>query len=146
MFDKLVSEFRPYETPILVPPDAELITVVKAFVNQPALHHVCVVDAEERLLGLVNRKGLFKSVFSHHVAANSRVSKLLQLHTAETSGDIMITHIIATREEEKIDTVIPRMIEKNIREVPVLDDDGRVIGFLSLLMLMQQWLAGKEGC
>lgn len=144
MLAKLVRDLRPYETAFQVPPDAEIASIVNAFVSRPALHHVCVVDADGRLLGLVNRKRLFKSIFSHHVAPDSRVSKLLQLHTAETSGDIMITDIITTREEEEIDAVIPRMIEKNIRELPVLDDTGRLMGFLSLLMLMQKWLAERE--
>ena len=144
MSDKQVGDYRPYETAFQVPPDAEINTIVRAFVSRPSLHHVCVVDATDRLLGLINRKRLFKSIFSHHIAADSRVSQLLQLHTAETSSDIMITNIITTREEEEIDTVISLMIEKNIRELPVLDDNGRVIGFLSLLMLMQKWLAERE--
>jgi len=144
MLDKLVRDFRPYETACQVSPDAEISAIVRAFVSSPALHHVCVVDADGRLLGLVNRKRLFKSIFSHNVASDSRVSRLLQLHTAETSGDIMITDIITTGENEEIDAVISKMIEKNIRELPVLDDGGRVIGFLSLLMLMQKWLAGRE--
>ena len=144
MLDKLVRDIRPYETACQVPPDAEIATIVRAFVKAPALHHVCVVDTDGRLLGLINRKRLFKSVFSHHVAADSRVSRLLQLHTAETSGDIMITDIMTTREDEEIDAVISRMIEKNIRELPVLDENGRVIGFLSLLMLMQKWLTGRD--
>jgi len=143
MLAKLVGDLRPYETACQVTPEAELADIVGAFVGAPALHHVCVVDAEGRLLGLVNRKRLFKSIFSHNVAADSRVSKLLQLHTAETSGDIMITDLITTQEDEEVDTVISRMIEKNIRELPVLDEHGRVIGFLSLLMLMQKWLTGK---
>jgi CBS domain-containing protein len=145
MLATLVRDLRPYETACQLTPEAEIATIVRAFVRAPALHHVCVVDAEGRLLGLVNRKRLFKSVFSHNVAADSRVSRLLQLHTAETSRDIMITDIMTTREDEPLDAVISRMIEKNIRELPVLDDSGRVIGFLSLLMLMQKWLAGKEG-
>lgn len=144
MFGKPVREFRPYEAACEVSPEAEIDSIVRAFVSAPALHHVCVVDEEGHLLGLVNRKRLFKSIFSHHIAADSRVSSLLQLHTAETSCDIMITDIITTRESEQIDTVIRRMIEKNIRELPVLDDDGRVIGFLSLLMIMQNWLSCKD--
>ena len=144
MLAKLVRDLCPYETACQVPPDAEIATIVRAFVSAPSLHHVCVVDADGRLLGLVNRKRLFKSVFSHHVAADSRVSRLLQLHTAQTSGDIMITDIMTTSEEEQIDAVISRMIEKNIRELPVLDENGRVIGFLSLLMLMQKWLTGRD--
>ncbi len=144
MFNKLVREFRPYEAASEVTPDAEIDTIVGAFVRAPALHHVCVVDKDGHLLGLVNRKRLFKTIFSHHIAADSRVSSLLQLHTAETSSDIMVTDITVTVESEEIDTVIARMIGKNIRELPVLDENGRVLGFLSLLMLMQKWLSGKE--
>ena len=141
MLGKLVRDLRPYETACQVGPDAEITTIVRAFVSAPALHHVCVVDAKGLLLGLVNRKRLFKSIFSHNVAADSRVSRLLQLHTAATSGDIMVTDIITCSEDEEIDAVISRMIDKNIRELPVLDTEGRVLGFLSLLMLMQKWLS-----
>jgi len=144
MFGKFVRDFRPYETAIQVLPDAAITTIVRAFVTRPSLHHVCVVDTDGRLLGLVNRKRLFASIFSHYVAADSRVSSLLQLHTAETSGDIMFTEVMTTNEQEEIGDVISRMIAKKIREMPVLDEHGRVIGFLSLLMLMQKWLAEQE--
>ncbi|MBU0676317.1 MAG: CBS domain-containing protein [Proteobacteria bacterium] len=145
MFGKLVRDFRPYETASQVTSDAELASIVRSFVHVPSLHHVCVVDDQGRLLGLVNRKRLFKSIFSHYVAADSRVSKLLMLHLAETSGDIMFTHVITTNEDEEIATVISKMIDKNIREIPVLDENGGVIGLLSLLILMQKWLAEQEG-
>ena len=145
MFGKPVRDFRPYETALQVTDDAEIVAIVRAFVHAPGLHHLCVVNGAGRLLGLINRKRLFKSIFSHHLDVDSRVSKLLLLHTAETSGDIMITDVVTTREDEEIDAVISRMIAKNIRELPVVDEDGRVIGFLTLQMLMQKWLAGQDG-
>jgi CBS domain-containing protein len=144
MFNRPVREFRPYETACEIPPDAKIAAIVDAFVRAPDLHHVCIVDEGSRLLGLLNRKRLFKSIFSHHIAADSRISSLLQLHTAEISSDIMITDIVTTTESEEIDAVIARMIEKNIREVPVMDENGRVIGFLTLLMLMKKWLSRRE--
>jgi len=144
MFNRPVREFRPYETACEISPDAKIAAIVDAFVCAPDLHHVCIVNEEGRLLGLLNRKRLFKSIFSHHIAADSRISSLLQLHTAEISSDIMITDIVTTTESEEIDAVIARMIEKNIREVPVMDENGSVIGFLTLLMLMKKWLSRRE--
>lgn len=144
MFNRPVREFRPYETACEISPDAKIAAIVDAFVRAPDLHHVCIVNEEGRLLGLLNRKRLFKSIFSHHIAADSRISSLLQLHTAEISSDIMITDIVTTTESEEIDAVIARMIEKNIREVPVMDENGSVIGFLTLLMLMKKWLSRRE--
>ena len=144
MFDKTVKDLRPYEAATLVPEDGDVLVSARRFIDNPDLHHLCVVDEAGRLLGLINRKRLFTSIFSHQVAADSRVSKLLTLHTAETTADIMFTHILSVRENDKVEQAIRAMIKHNIKEMPALDEKGTVIGFLTILMLMREWLRGQE--
>jgi len=141
MKNRVVKDFRPYEAPAMVSEDVDLLDIVHVFINNPLLHHICVVNSEGRLHGLINRKRIFKRIFSHHVAARSRVSNLLRFLTAETSGEIMVTHVITATEEDSIDDVIRNMIEHNIREIPIMDKEGRVIGFITLLRIMQEWAA-----
>lgn len=141
MKKRIVEDFRPYEAPATVFEDVDLVDIVHVFINNPMLHHICVVNNEGRLIGLINRKRIFKSIFSHHVTARSRVSNLLRFLTAETSGEIMVTHIITATEEDNIDDVIKNMIEHNIREIPIMDKEGRVIGFITLLRIMKEWAA-----
>ena len=145
MRGKLIKDLRPYETASLVTEGAELITILREFINNPSLHHVCVVDEGGKLLGLINRKRLFKAVFSHHVAPDTMINKLLLFHDAQTSGDIMLTHILTATEDDSIDDVIRLMIEHNIRELPIIGPKGKVIGFLTVLIIMQAWLREQEG-
>jgi CBS-domain-containing membrane protein len=141
---KQVKDFRPYDPPSIVHEEADLIDLIRRFVQDPCLHHVCVVNRESRLMGLINRKRMFQNVFSHHVAAASKVTGLFTLLTAETSGQLMITHVLSTTEESDIDGVIETLIEHDIRELPVLDADGRVMGFIGIQRIMKAWLDDRE--
>lgn len=145
MHGKLIRDFRPYETASLITEKAGLIDILHEFVNNPSLHHVCVVDKEGKLLGLINRKRLFKVIFSHHVASDTMINKLLLFHDARISSDIMLTHIITAKEDDSIDDVIRLMIKHNIREIPIIDTNGEVIGFLTVLIIMRAWLGQQNG-
>ncbi len=140
MKDLKVRDLRPYETASKVDTKASMFTIVQEFIKNPSLHHLCVVDEQGKLLGLINRKRLFKSLFHHHIKTSARVSELFSFATAETSQDIMLTHVYATHEDEPLDKVIETMIEHNFREMPVLDEEGRVLGFVTLLIIMKKYL------
>jgi len=143
MFKKLVKDFRPYNKASVTDQDADLTDIVQHFADNPCVHNVCVVDTDNRLLGLINRKRLFKNIFTHHVAADSRVSSLFTYLTARTSTQLMFTHILSAAEEESIDSVITLLIEHNMHEVPILDGQQRVLGILTTMRIMQEWLAGN---
>jgi CBS-domain-containing membrane protein len=139
----VVGDFKPFESPLMVREETDLKSLVREFLYNPALHHICVVDAENRLLGLINRKRLFQRIFLHDITPDTRVSRLFRLMTAEKSSDLMITHVITCREEDSIHDVIKTLIEHNIREIPVIGKKGEVLGFITILGLIQRWLAGE---
>ncbi len=143
MKKKIVRDFRPYEAPLITTKEVDIATLVGEFVKNPSLHHVCVIDKSGRLLGLINRKKVFKHLFFHHVRPDSMVRNLLDLVTAESSTEMMLTHFVTCKEDDNIDDVIKNLIEYNIREIPVVDDEGRVLGFITILMIMKSWLSSK---
>ena len=144
MKKKLVKDFWPYEPASLVNEEADVFDIIKHFAENPCLHHVCVLNKEERLMGLINRKRMFKSVFSHYVGTESQVSHLFTLLTAQTSEQLMITHIISTTQDATIDSVAKSLIENNIREIPVIDEDHRVLGFITISMILQEWVRSQK--
>ncbi len=144
MEKKRVLDFRPYDPPSVVHEEADLMDLIRHFLQRPDLHHVCVVDRDSRLMGLVNRKLLFRNVFSHHVGAGSQVTRLFTLLTAETSGELMLLHPVSTTEEAPIDTVIETLIHRNIGEIPVVDDEGRILGFIGILRIMKEWVEEEK--
>ncbi len=142
MKDTKIRELRPYETALKVKENAVIKDLVEEFMKNPSLHHICVVDEDERLLGLINRKRVFKAIFLHHISPDARLSKLIGYITAETSSDLMLTHIITSSEDEDVNDLIKKIIENRIRELPIVDDQNHVLGFITIPMLLKKWLEG----
>ncbi len=95
------------------------------------MHHICIVDEDGKLQGMINRKRIFQTVFSHHVSADSRVTHLYNLLTAEKAGELMIADVITVTENDDINAAIRKMIEHDLFEIPVVDKDKHVLGFLT---------------
>lgn len=75
----------------------------------------------DRLVGMVtDRDIVLRSV------AQDRNARTTQLK------DVMSTDVQSTREDESIDKVLQQMSRAQIRRVPVLDGDKRLVGILSL--------------
>ncbi len=51
---------------------------------------------------------------------------------AVTAGEVMTTTIFSCRQEDTVTTALDLMGARNLRRLPVLDADGRVIGLITL--------------
>jgi CBS domain-containing protein len=49
-----------------------------------------------------------------------------------TIREIMTEHPITVTEDETIEVCMSKMTDKRIRHLPVVDDDGRLIGLISI--------------
>ena len=134
---KKVKEFKPYDTPLIVRPEMIIEDMLKLFLKHPNKHHLCVVDENDKLIGLISRKRIFRAVFSHHVAADSRLHELYALLTCETASDLLLRNIITISEEDGIDKAISLMIKENLFELPIISSQGKVLGFLTSEMLLE---------
>ena len=139
-----VKDFKPYESAVQVKPEKLIKEMVQQLVEHPPLHHICVVEENGELQGMINRKKFFQAVFSHHVSADSRVTRLYNLLTAEKAGELMISNIITIMEDEDIDSVIKKMIEHDLFEIPVVDKYKHVLGLLTSGKILKK-LAKAQG-
>jgi len=77
-------------------------------------------DQHKLLIGIVTDRDLaIKVVAESRDPNNTRVS------------DVMTSTIIACRESDEVSTAIRAMEEHQIRRIPVLDDEGRIVGIIS---------------
>ncbi len=81
---------------------------------------VLVVDEEEKLVGIVTERDILYAVVKGKVGRGLPV------------WDIMTDNPITARPDEPLIEAIERMREANIRHLPVVDEEGRPVGVLSL--------------
>jgi CBS domain-containing protein len=60
--------------------------------------------------------------------------------TAETAKDIMQKNPVVTSEEEKAEAAVKTMIWTNVKEIPVLDNEKRVVADLTVVDLLKSLL------
>jgi CBS domain-containing protein len=78
-----------------------------------------VVDAKGKILGVVTEFDLLRAIHE---------GKDLQTVKAE---EIMSKQVVCAQEEEDIDAVIAKMTEQNIIRLPVVRDDGKLVGVIA---------------
>jgi CBS domain-containing protein len=78
-----------------------------------------VVDAKSKVIGVVTEFDLLQAIHE---------GKDLQTTKAE---EIMSKPVVCAQEDEEIDGVIAKMTEKNVIRLPVVGEDGRLVGVIA---------------
>ncbi len=109
--------------------------------DQRQVRGIYVVDAEGRLLGTLSLGVLIRHLTTARHKPLFHVRSLLTRLTSANVIDLMEKNVVCARKEEDLGRVIDRMLHGNIKEVPVVDEEKRIIAVLSLLDLWR--LQGK---
>jgi CBS domain-containing protein len=121
--------------------DCTLEEIADRIKDQRQVRGIYVVDAEERLLGALSLGVLIRHLTTARHKPLFHVRSLLTSLTSVNVIDLMEKNVVYARKDEDLDRVLDRMIHSNIKEIPVVDEEKRIIAVLSLLDLWR--LAGK---
>jgi CBS domain-containing protein len=93
-----------------------------------------VVDTKGTVLGVVSELDLLKMIADR---------KDLRLMTVE---EIMIKPAVCALDDEEVESVIAKMVKYNIRRLPVVQEDGKLVGIVSRTDILWGWQmqSGKE--
>lgn len=127
-------------TPITVEPTATVKDIAHILL-QHDIRCVPVVDIGDALIGVVSEADLvcregYPTVRSHHLAAfiDEAVAERRHHWTARaeglTAGEIMTTDLITCAPAEPVAVVVRRMLQHNVRTLPVIEG-GQLVGVLS---------------
>jgi CBS domain-containing protein len=95
-----------------------------------------VLDGEGRLVGIVSMGDVLKAVFPEYLALmdlgeftwEGMAENLARKVGDKTVSRIMTREVIKVREESSLMECVNRMIKHNVKRLPVLDGEGRVVG------------------
>jgi CBS domain-containing protein len=137
--------------PTLVSPDTPLDQVARAMLAHPRVHVVCVVNSDERLIGILDLRSLADDLFFHimpeeFLSEATDLDHVLQF--AEKSGmrtvaDAMHEPVWVKR-DETVKDAFKRMHEHGLPGLPVVDHRYHVVGYINLLELMAVCLESEN--
>jgi Mg/Co/Ni transporter MgtE len=109
----------------------------------------CVVDDEDRLVGVITPKELLKAaeVCEYGGAKNPFVSgrEALHLLTSKYARDIMSDPVSVTPDDD-VQKAIDLMLYKGFYEIPVVDKKGKLIGEITYFQIISHtiWQCNLE--
>ena len=142
--------------PITVGKDEQITNVAKLMVKHN-LTAIAVVDEDNKLIGIVSEGDLlYKKVRPHAphyiniLGANiyyggigeydGQVKKLMATHVEE----IMTTEVITAYADAEVEVTVGAMVEKHLKNLPVVDDAYHLIGMVSRHDIMKL-IAEEQG-
>jgi len=93
---------------------------------------VLIVDEQGKLLGIFTERDLVKVV-----ASNKPLST--KLEEVMTKGNL-----VTASPDDPLPLIAHKMVEHNVRHIPVVDDQGRVVGIISIRKLLKYILSSHE--
>jgi len=133
--------------PILVGPAESLRAVARRVVDRPQCRIACVVDAGGTLLGLLPIADLAFAAFVHvmpevflkHANDLAHSTQFAALSHGRTAGEVM-RPALALRPGDSLEDAFGRLLGADLEGLPIVDDAGRVTGYLNLPEFLCAWL------
>lgn len=133
--------------PTIVRQDQDLVTVARRAIAEPRTRVLSVVDADDRLVGVLPVLRVVEEIVAH-VAPEDLMADVVDMESlarfgrgvgSEVAGDLM-SKPVALRPESTIADAFRAMHEHRYSGLPVVDADRRVIGYIDLLELALRYL------
>jgi CBS domain-containing protein len=133
-----------YETmvgkPAVVREDALLKDAVDAMTVNHISRKVYVVDADEKLLGMISMEAMLKKVGYLVGVREKGVVSFFKFVTGileDTVTEFMEKPVTVTNDNLVLDAM-KKMVDHHLNDLPVIDDEGRIIGELNSLEILEE--------
>jgi CBS domain-containing protein len=129
--------------PTFVHTSATADEVAKAFIANPMLKSVYVVDANLRLLGMITLKMLIKHEFKNLIPSAVESFRALEFIGKETAEDLMFLPVYV-HDDDTLKTAFVKMYEHSLDQLPVVDRKKKLLGNIDLVELLTILIEKKE--
>jgi CBS domain-containing protein len=115
--------------PIYATPDKTILDATRIM----AEHNIGSVPVvrDEKLVGIFTERDLVK-----HIAKGTPLETRLE--------EVMTRDLVVAHPADPLPLIAQKMIQHNIRHIPVVDDEGRLLGVISIRRVLQFLLAESE--
>jgi len=141
--EEVAAKLEDRELPV-IHENAGVKEIVEAMIRFGHSRILYVVDDGGRLLGTISLGALVRHVFSRSHEPRIHARRLMTAITSENARHMMQKNPVFAGKEEEIKVVLERMIESNVKEIAIIDDEGKIVGDITMLDVLEFLLAQKE--
>jgi len=138
----LLEQLKQRKLPVVLK-QATVSEIIDAFAASDHSRVLYVVDDEWRFTGVLSLGNMIRHVFFHYHDPSIDSRSLVSMVVSETAGDFMQREPMFTIHSEDVEHVLQRMIDRNVKEIPILDDEKRVIADLTIVDLLKYYKSVK---
>jgi len=122
--------------PIVVNQDTSL-TEVQTIFDTEMIHHIPVIDDSGFLMGIISKSDL-NLLLDWGTRLNLRSSQVKneKLLSSNNADSICSPHVMAVRPEDSLMYCFEIFRENYFRSLPVVDDEGKIVGIITPYDLM----------
>jgi len=135
---KTVRSLITKEAPV-VKEDDGVMEIAQKMVADPRTRSIYVVDEYNRLKGIIPIQLFVQYLFFEYIPDEFLYYKAIKPLDEVVAKDIMIPPVWV-KDEESISSAFRKMSAHNIRELPVVDDNMKIVGDLNILELIIAWI------
>jgi CBS domain-containing protein len=136
--------------PSIVRSGDDIVTVARQAMDHPQTRVLAVVDDDGRLVGLLPVVRVVEEIVAH-TAPEALIAEISDLEGVERFGREVQARVaadlasppVALRLDDTVGDALHRMQEHDYSGLPVVDDAGRVIGYVDLLELALRYLEDR---
>ncbi len=121
--------------PAMVRESADVATIIDTMLKDPHTRSVYTVDPHQRLTGIITVSMLAKNAFRTAIPHPLWNLKRVELYMEQVAGTIK-ERPVAVRDDDTLERAFQTMFKHSYEELPVVDEQERVIGTLDLLELL----------
>lgn len=118
--------------------------VIHAMIRSRHSRVLYVVNEAGQLTGTISLGELARHVFSQNHEVQIHARFLITMITTITAKDMMQKKPVFAKKEEEVEETLKRMIESNVKEMPIVDDEKKVIGDVTMIDFLKFLLNGIE--
>jgi hypothetical protein len=142
---------KPAQKPVVVQMDNTLQAVLQGFLGDPDACFACVVNSEERLMGIIESQQLADVMFiqvmpEEYINDPQGYEMVLQHADKEqmpVAADIMVDPVFV-QSDDTVEKTYHLLKEHHLSGMPVVDKNYRIEGYVTLLDLMAACFGEEE--
>lgn len=128
----------------IVKEDDPLLKIAEEVVKDPRTRSVYVVDKKGILKGIIPVLELIQYLYYKYIPQEYIFYRFpLALSGEPLAKDIML-HPVYAHDTESITDALKKMFKNNLKEIPVVDENMKIIGDLNILELISAWIEGSR--